>query len=898
MTQSRVIKCDLRPERASLSSEMTFALRVVLEEFGLSEGLDWSIIKSYFESQISSFDEIQAVKSCKLGLAYVFSEFTGQELPCLRSECVYPLNRIVRKRVRRYVSRSHTEKGQKSPGPSGLRLLFSILQMKNLLRYQIPDSFVEATFEKHKKTLSSVPDDLSNEMINHITVVGRQFGEGLTIDLGRFSVAPTSAYLGAPRSRGGCRSYLYKRLVDEDHTRRCPHLHSEVVPGRFYCYENFPSRKVQAEAVLEPLKCRVITKGDPMLWILKSVQTSLTEHLWDFPVFELTHGKPISDFCPSWSAKKGHLFVSGDYSAATDGLHPKVPYLLMREILNHCTFIGASAEVLPALKALVLQEVGPHLVSYPSKSRVTPFEQSTGQLMGSLLSFPLLCLANFVTYRVSQGIERLRSRRLKACLVSDGDFVFPPAYQRSDVRYSLSQKVTYKIREYYCDGVLVDRDLPTSDYPLTLFGAYVEKVNRIFPKLQTRSRVRINGDDIVFHTTPDRIETWKKVASQLGLELSVGKNYVSRSWFTVNSKFVVQGTLQPVAKFRALLPLGDSFGNIIPLGERYVTWIESSKGVHRERKKQLFVRFNKNQLRRDPRSLDVPCELGGLGDVLPENYVPCKWDAACLAYSRRAIFWRKSRIEKLTERFSDSVLVSILESDSVVSPFLNQYDKKAHCLEKGIQEHLDLSSEEVVRVAHGELTKCILKRFIKKELVGKLPSFWNLYERLGKYPRRLLYVPKKMAVSVIARSQALLTSDSAVRPFTVAWYDTMVSSGFCDWFVPGYTFTRRLISEVRITGRVPSLRFWINSGEMALRGFNQTLRRGNRLFRGLAPVLEELDRTPDDDSDSDLDPQTALETEAVDALRSLQSFDFESSNYDSSFLPAPSERGELELGSS
>lgn len=47
--------------------------------------------------------------------------------------------------------------------------------------------------------------------------------------------------------------------------------------------------------------------------------------------------------------------------------------------------------------------------------------------------------------------------------------------------------------------------------------------------------VLVNGDDILFMATPELVELWEKVIRDAGLEKSIGKNYVSSDFCTVNS---------------------------------------------------------------------------------------------------------------------------------------------------------------------------------------------------------------------------------------------------------------------------------------------------------------------------------------------------------------------------
>jgi hypothetical protein len=92
-----------------------------------------------------------------------------------------------------------------------------------------------------------------------------------------------------------------------------------------------------------------------------------------------------------------------------------------------------------------------------------PVKQTTGQLMGSTLSFPILCAVNLVCY--------------------------------------------WKTLETFLGRKVAARQLP----------------------------VIVNGDDILFRCNEEFYKLWLVNIREVGFELSIGKNYVSKSFLTVNS---------------------------------------------------------------------------------------------------------------------------------------------------------------------------------------------------------------------------------------------------------------------------------------------------------------------------------------------------------------------------
>ena len=113
----------------------------------------------------------------------------------------------------------------------------------------------------------------------------------------------------------------------------------------------------------------------------------------------------------------------------------------------------------------------------------TPGVQTNGQLMGNILSFPLLCIANYCAYHIA--IER----------------------------YKLSQIENY---------AGPDENLPSRNLR-------VKRVMAEYP-------VRINGDDILFRSTGEQYDEWKNAVKSIGFNLSLGKNFAHPYFCQINSQ--------------------------------------------------------------------------------------------------------------------------------------------------------------------------------------------------------------------------------------------------------------------------------------------------------------------------------------------------------------------------
>jgi hypothetical protein len=242
--------------------------------------------------------------------------------------------------------------------------------------------------------------------------------------------------------------------------------------------------------ILEPLKVRVISKGESIpYYASKELQKRLHTVLRRMDCFRLI-GRPL---CPTdlmdcaqnpvQTGEGQHLWFSVDYSSATDclsaALSAKILNFLtedlperMREIWRKvlaphwCEYppvklksafeakefceshpdlfpkghqvdsTAAGDEQLPTWLAKILAEKAGKMVTLP------PTMQKNGQLMGSPLSFPILCLANLGLYlEVIKDDPRPLSEKLKGVLVNGDDMLYVAPESLWDKHVSLGNRV-------------------------------------------------------------------------------------------------------------------------------------------------------------------------------------------------------------------------------------------------------------------------------------------------------------------------------------------------------------------------------------------------------------------------------------------------------------------------
>lgn len=196
------------------------------------------------------------------------------------------------------------------------------------------------------------------------------------------------------------------------------------------------------QAVLEPLKVRVISKGNAVPYYLsKPLQVALHDIMRKMPCFRLI-GRPL---CPtdlydlaqnrSILGHGRYEWFSIDYSAATDKLSASLSSAIMHRLLERQD---------ETIREMWLSVLAPHYCKYPFPYGLTvkPIQQKNGQLMGSILSFPILCLANLGLYlaNIADDTRPLKDK-LAGVLVNGDDMLYVAKHSMWDSHVAIGNKV-------------------------------------------------------------------------------------------------------------------------------------------------------------------------------------------------------------------------------------------------------------------------------------------------------------------------------------------------------------------------------------------------------------------------------------------------------------------------
>lgn len=243
-------------------------------------------------------------------------------------------------------------------------------------------------------------------------------------DFVRQTTPSGSACIGTARGDGGARAQLVGRR--EWFLQTAFGLNDVTIPS---------VRKLGK--VSDSGKTRIVSSSPWESVLLSPLHRLLYSHLSRFDWLLRGEADPGS-FQP-FVRKSGEVFVSGDYESATDNLKMDVAISILRGILSTARYIPKTVrrEALASLQCL-LDDGELH-------------SQKRGQLMGNYLSFPLLCLQNYLAFRYFCGFT-------VPVRVNGDDIVFrcrPDVYRRwadgvSSTGLTLSVGKTMVHRRFFC----------------------------------------------------------------------------------------------------------------------------------------------------------------------------------------------------------------------------------------------------------------------------------------------------------------------------------------------------------------------------------------------------------------------------------------------------------------
>lgn len=291
------------------------------------------------------------------------------------------------------------------------------------------------------------------------------------------TVVSTSACSEVSREDGGNRAYFLDLFKEEARTEFCKYLRGEeqVPPVP-------PSKLISVET---GGKYRVLTKSPAFYSLLRPLHHCMYDHLSRFSW--LLRGDANVNRFRDFVRVDGELFVSGDYVSATDNLNSHIQKEILRLLLQNCNHVPNSIRIL-AMQSMSQELSLDDGVSPPRIERLR-----SGQMMGSLLSFPLLCIVNYMAFRYS-------TRDLSIPVKVNGDDIVFRA--KPDVIDRWKKNISASGLELSAGKTMVDKSIFTLNS--TLFYAKYSKVH-LLPFI--RSKALFGTEDGV-NSLPGRYQSF------------------------------------------------------------------------------------------------------------------------------------------------------------------------------------------------------------------------------------------------------------------------------------------------------------------------------------------------------------------------------------------------------
>lgn len=189
----------------------------------------------------------------------------------------------------------------------------------------------------------------------------------------------------------------------------------------------------EPQGLAEAMKVRVITKGPPITYTyLKPIQRFMHRTLKQHPVFQLIGNGGVSAKV-LYSQQLDYMYPheklnSGDYNDATNKLKSWVSEVIVRNLSQRKNMDLSDND-----RDLMIRALTGHVIRGK--------EQTSGQLMGSIVSFPVLCIANAALCRAAMEYQTGKPIRLDEArlLINGDDCLFPISDQGREFWIKMGQ---------------------------------------------------------------------------------------------------------------------------------------------------------------------------------------------------------------------------------------------------------------------------------------------------------------------------------------------------------------------------------------------------------------------------------------------------------------------------
>jgi len=177
------------------------------------------------------------------------------------------------------------------------------------------------------------------------------------------------------RKNGGAREEIISEMSREDFVTACL-AGAEI---------SIPSNRL-VRVLCDDGKYRIVTIASARQWVLSPLHKLLYDHISGFKW--LLRGEATGNRFKGFFRVRGEVFISGDFEGATDNFNRLHSEFILEIILR-------SSNIPESIQRLALDSLH-GTITVPDGST---HPQVAGQLMGNLLSFPLLCVTNYLAFK-------------------------------------------------------------------------------------------------------------------------------------------------------------------------------------------------------------------------------------------------------------------------------------------------------------------------------------------------------------------------------------------------------------------------------------------------------------------------------------------------------------------
>jgi hypothetical protein len=302
--------------------------------------------------------------------------------------------------------------------------LASLMLYSKRLFPKLPESIVEQKIEKYLDGLSRpLPNkyNCSHRIEEEIHVSVQELGEERMVADYTVPFAPsTSSCFESSRKDGGLQGFVRENVMTSNFREDHPFLRSveecEEEVLKFFDPDLMTWDGVWTDllnqlldtaeeteggqgyygarvaGIPEPLKVRLVTRQSWILGLLGPIQKAWHKRMRETEIYQLIGGVPVSDAIKGLELELGQKVVSGDYAAATDEIFLRYTKYAAEQMLS-VTDIKLPTRLVqfePLIRRIAIESLTNIKVTVGH--RTVPVTR--GQMMGHILSFPLLCLLN------------------------------------------------------------------------------------------------------------------------------------------------------------------------------------------------------------------------------------------------------------------------------------------------------------------------------------------------------------------------------------------------------------------------------------------------------------------------------------------------------------------------